>query len=58
MNCANCGSAEMVANVTPDMDIKPVPLCGICRMLLWAEPAEFERRSKSASREPPPRKRR
>ena len=32
--CANCGSDTDVQRVSPDMDIAPVLLCALCRMLL------------------------
>jgi hypothetical protein len=31
LSCAKCGSTRDVANVSPDMDITPVPLCLLCR---------------------------
>jgi len=33
MTCANCGGTRKVALATPDLDIRPVPLCQLCRVL-------------------------
>ena len=52
MTCANCGGDYDVAPCTPDLDIRPVPLCGLCRFNLdWRIelklPATPERKEES-----------
>lgn len=34
--CAQCGAAENVVYLSPDMDIEPVPLCVVCRFTIFS----------------------
>lgn len=45
--CANCGSSRDVKLATPDLDIQPVPLCQLCRVLGldWREKMSGEKTS-------------